>query len=496
MSIVLELREHLSHAGVPLVHPASEDVVLSNVFGVVKNLPARYVLAAWLRAVTGLSIANDGWAVSFWEKQPRPIGIREGNTEVDLVLESDGTLVFVEVKMDAPTSSGTTHNPNRNQLTRNLDIGYRRATDAAKEFAFIFVTPDIAEPPLVSAIRSGCDPFPVNPAVAPALIASCLHWAPWSSIGDVIAGAYSSAHFSDSESGFARDLLAYLAQKGLWENRLDDEVGFYSDKLYRSLRLSTSPFLPYTRQRPERYHGWRNKSWDEAGLSELLHSLRLEDRAILKVIAEAGGAMRQDALMQRLPMLQGKTSASLRALKAHVNAECKQLDRAPLLSEGSGSGASRRHEINPMLGVMRDLVIATARSFEVDWQLLDPASADKSQINSLITHRSSSPAFASSPGSRAPSQNKAWYVTRQSGGPEVAAFVNAKGSCSYRRFKPSGEFINVQRSRGEFAIVFSTVVAHGVRFFPSRQPALEDAESGGLPSEVLDAASAVLRDIR
>ena len=381
-------------------------------------------------------------------------------------------------------------------MARNLDIGYRRATDAAKQFAFIFVTPDIAEPPLVDSIRSGNGPFPVNPAVAPALITSCLHWASWASIGDVIAGAYSSAHFSDSESGFARDLLAYLAQKRLWENRLDDEIGFYSDKLYPSLRRNTSPFLLYAQQRPERYYGWRDKSWDETGLCELLQSLRLEDKALLKVLAEAGGAMRQDALMLRLPMLRGKTSASLRALKAHVNAECKQLDRAPLLSEGNGSGPSRRHEINPMLGALRELVIAAARSFEVDWQLLDPMLAGNSQITSHITDRLSSPASAGPAWSPASSQGKAWYVTRPTGRPEIAAFVNAKGSCSYRRFKTSGEFINVQRSRGEFANVFSTVVAHGVRFFPNRHPALEDAERNGLPTEVLDAASTALRDLR
>lgn len=495
MSIILELRDHCRHAGILLVHPASEDVLLSNVFGVVKNLPAAYVLAPWLRAVTGLSIAEVGWAVSFWEKQTRPIGIREGNTIVDLVLDSDATLVFIEVKLDAPASSGTTNDPYRNQLVRNLDIGYRRATDAGKQFAVIFVTPDIAEPPLVNSIRTGNGPFPVNPAVAPASIASCLHWASWASIGDVIAGAYSSAHFGVSESGFARDLLAYLAQKRLWENRLDDEEGFYSDKLYRSLRRSTSPFLPHAQQRPERYQGWRDKSWSEAGLREFLKTLRLEDRALLKVLAEAGGAMRQDALMLRLPMLRGKTSASLRALKAHVNQECKQLDRAPLLSEGSGSGLSRRHEINPMLGALRDLVVAAARSFEVDWRLLDPAPIGDSQIAPHVIGRSSSPASARPPRPPAVSENKAWYVTRHTGGSEISALVNAKGSCSYRRFRTSGEFINVQRTKGEFANAFSTVVAHGVRFFPNRHPALEDAERNGLPTEVLEAARTAVRDL-
>jgi hypothetical protein len=33
MSIILELRNRKSHAGTPLVHPASEHVVLANVLG-------------------------------------------------------------------------------------------------------------------------------------------------------------------------------------------------------------------------------------------------------------------------------------------------------------------------------------------------------------------------------------------------------------------------------------------------------------------------------
>jgi hypothetical protein len=40
MALILDLRERLSHAGVPLVNPTSEHVVLANVFGVLKNFSA------------------------------------------------------------------------------------------------------------------------------------------------------------------------------------------------------------------------------------------------------------------------------------------------------------------------------------------------------------------------------------------------------------------------------------------------------------------------
>ncbi|MGH9677890.1 MAG: hypothetical protein ACRD36_12370, partial [Candidatus Acidiferrum sp.] len=87
------------------------------------------------------------------------------------------------------------------------------------------------------------------------------------------------------------------------------------------------------------------------------------------------------------------------------------------------------------------------------------------------------------------------YVTRHNGKREIAAFVNAKGSCSYRRFRHSGEFISVQRSKGEFAKVFSTVIISAVPFSPSNHPALVHVEKNGLPTEVVAIASTVLRKL-
>jgi hypothetical protein len=58
LSIILELRDHYSHAGTPLVHKTSEDVVLSNVFGIVKNLEHSSVLVPWIRQITGLNCSG------------------------------------------------------------------------------------------------------------------------------------------------------------------------------------------------------------------------------------------------------------------------------------------------------------------------------------------------------------------------------------------------------------------------------------------------------
>jgi hypothetical protein len=147
MCLILELRNRTSHAGIPLIHPNSENVVLANVFGTVKNLAFGAILNPWLASITGnADISADDWRFSFWEKQPRPIGVLEGSTEVDLVLTSSSPiLVFVEVKMDAPPSAGTSSDPERNQLIRNLDIGNRRAQAQEKTLAAIYITPDMEE---------------------------------------------------------------------------------------------------------------------------------------------------------------------------------------------------------------------------------------------------------------------------------------------------------------------------------------------------------------
>jgi len=110
---------------------------------------------------------------------------------------------------------------------------------------------------------------------------------------------------------------------------------------------------------------WRLNDWDEAGLRELLRKLRCEDKALLKLLAEAGGAMRQDRLMQTIPFLRGKTSASLRSLKSHINASCKGCGKAPILAVGTGPGSLRVHEINPRLGDLREVVIEEAKAFEI-----------------------------------------------------------------------------------------------------------------------------------
>ena len=356
MSLILELRGRRSHAGTHLVHPTSEHVVLATVLGVVKNLPVDLAINPWLSQISAGQIAPAAeWTFSFWERQPHPVGVREGATEVDLVMSSDEQLIFVEVKMDAAPSAGTAHDPLRNQLVRNLDIGRRRSTLEAKQFSLVYITPDEVPPAELAQLSVETHSFPSDR----------LFWSAWGSIGDPIARAIMSEALGRTERQFALELLAYLANKGLWRNSLSDSPEFYRDKPLRPLRISGSPFQPYTARSVARDESWRAVAWDEQALRKLLRSLRPEDKALLKLLADAGGALYQAEIMAGLSALRGRESSSLRALKSHVNAACKGHGNAPILSHGSGAGDRRLHQINPLLGALREVVIEEARAFEV-----------------------------------------------------------------------------------------------------------------------------------
>jgi hypothetical protein len=51
-------------------------------------------------------------------RAPRPV---EGDSEIDVVIEADDMLVYIEAKLGADISMRTSHDPDRNQIARNID---------------------------------------------------------------------------------------------------------------------------------------------------------------------------------------------------------------------------------------------------------------------------------------------------------------------------------------------------------------------------------------
>jgi len=370
MSIILELRDRYSQGSITLLHKSSEDVLVANVFGILKNLPHSVVLWPWLTEITGVNYeATEEARVRFWQSQTVPIGKAEGSTKVDVVIETDAVLIFVEAKLDAEASIDTTHDPDRDQLTRNLDVGYSLAFRRLKDFRLIYLTTDEFEPPLVRDVCARRLGFDLNPSARPEDITSRLHWAAWETVGVALARAYQADSFTSTERHFALDLLAYLAKKDLWQSTLGDDELFYTDPLLTALTKSDSEFSKKHRKRRTRDQSWTRGAWSEAELRDFLHEFKNErGRALLKLIATYGGAVRQKTILSELAFL--ADWRDLQRLKSVINAACRDHNRARILSWGSGSGDQRLHELNPSLGALRDVVIAVAKSYEIKAHLL------------------------------------------------------------------------------------------------------------------------------
>ena len=372
MSIICELRDKTKHAGITLVHEESEDVLVGSVFGIIKNISHPKTINKWIEDITNLSIQDSAnWSFSFWERQPMPVGIQEGSTEVDVVLDSDDKLIFIEAKLGANASYGTAYDPSRNQLIRNLDIGYNRASTDGKRFALIFLTPDLSQPHIVDRIHKQKKSYPANPSIDPDLINQCQFWSSWSTLGNIIMDAFESDELNDTEKKFAIDLLAYLSHKRLWENKLNDNKLFYDDKLFRSLQKSDSSFVPYTTQRPESDQSWRlNTDWTESDLLDVLINLSYKQKALLKILAKNDGTMKQGGIYDGLQFLD-RNHRILGRYKSQINAACKSRGKSPILSVGTGNRDQRIHEINPNLGGLRELIIEEAKKFFIPDAIID-----------------------------------------------------------------------------------------------------------------------------
>jgi len=80
--------------------------------------------------------------LKFWGKYFPPLlrPFPEGETHADLTIETSNKLIFIEAKYKADISKKTQHDPNRDQIIRNIDVGSWAAKKRAKEFYFILLT--------------------------------------------------------------------------------------------------------------------------------------------------------------------------------------------------------------------------------------------------------------------------------------------------------------------------------------------------------------------
>lgn len=107
----------------------SEDSITWNVFRSLRQVaPHNWIPLLWRAAFPSLPVPADVLAtVKLWESIPPPLGLLalgdEGDSEIDVVIESASWVWFVEAKYRSDISIGTTTRPGRDQITRNIDVG-------------------------------------------------------------------------------------------------------------------------------------------------------------------------------------------------------------------------------------------------------------------------------------------------------------------------------------------------------------------------------------
>jgi hypothetical protein len=116
----------------------SEDAMTWNVFRTLQKIDPELWLPLLFNQTfqeSRTDIVKD-MKISLWKKlsPPSEWGLREGDSEIDVMLENDHFVWFIEVKYKNDISTGTTHDKSRNQIIRNIDLGTDYAGD--KDFYF------------------------------------------------------------------------------------------------------------------------------------------------------------------------------------------------------------------------------------------------------------------------------------------------------------------------------------------------------------------------
>jgi len=119
----------------------SEDALTWNIFRTLQTVPA----SLWLHSIVQPFVSSDDNAtLHFWKNYAPPATYpdKEGNSEVDLAIETESALLFIEAKFGSSISKNTSRNKKRNQVIRNIDIGSWHASQSNKEFYFFLLTPE------------------------------------------------------------------------------------------------------------------------------------------------------------------------------------------------------------------------------------------------------------------------------------------------------------------------------------------------------------------
>lgn len=130
----------------------SEDVVTWNVFRSLSKLdPKEWFPDMFARSFgRWVALPSRGVVIDLWRVAPPPPGIREhqsdeGDSEIDIVIENEELVWYIEAKFKSDISLKTTANAQRDQVLRNIDVGSWHA--APRDFYFSLLVLDRSRSP-------------------------------------------------------------------------------------------------------------------------------------------------------------------------------------------------------------------------------------------------------------------------------------------------------------------------------------------------------------
>lgn len=252
MSIIFELYKssgkkvcppnYVRKSNCPLiVRGTSEDLLTSNVFGILKNLDPKIWLRRFLgEAIKGKDFSSHSFenlSFEFWKKYRPPANrkYREGISEVDVTISYEGRIIFIEAKYLAPLSLRTTHDRHRDQVIRYLDLAayhyLNSPTGDGEEFYFILIT-DLDEVPWIltryrssrSILRGLTDLgfFGSNKNEIGKLLSNSVGWLSWGRLREIL-NANREKFKTNAEKRFVDDLVLYLDYKIREAERIRNE---------------------------------------------------------------------------------------------------------------------------------------------------------------------------------------------------------------------------------------------------------------------------------
>jgi hypothetical protein len=199
------------------------------VFGILKNLDP----TIWLRRFLGEAIKGkdfskhsfENLSFEFWKKYTPPINRekKEGISEIDVTIIYKDGVIFIESKYLAPISPRTTHDADRNQIIRYLDLAsyhHLNYPGGVREFFLILITDTEESPWILTHYR--CSKNLLDELTGPGIfgirkdifeiLTRGIGWISWNQLKDLLKKAKEEFQ-AQAERRFLDDLIRYLTYK-------------------------------------------------------------------------------------------------------------------------------------------------------------------------------------------------------------------------------------------------------------------------------------------